>query len=403
MPFQRCMNNKKTLLVLAASLYQIPIIETAKRIGYRVITVDNLPKNPGHTLGDVSYNVDTTKRDDVFGIAQKENISGIIAACTDIALPTAAYVAERMNLSGPPAMSVEIVCDKVSFRRWLNEQGLAAPLSVIVNNKFTPSSEFFKDQWWVLKPDRSSGSKGIFIITSEEEFATRIHETLSFSPTSTGILEQFIEGVQITCEGVIAEGKIKTAWILDRQTAQPPYVTTIGHHVPSRLPEDTQRKFITTLEYIWKRLGITDAPFDCDAIITDHSFYVIELSPRIGGNSISTLLKCATNFDIVEYAVRLACGEVMTDCRFGDIKTMAIILLGVQEKGKLFYNVLNLEALMSEPWVRFISMDKTLGDTVQPFINGRHRIGEALITGVDRDDLDAKAIELRGRLKLQGK
>jgi hypothetical protein len=157
------------------------------------------------------------------------------------------------------------------------------------------------------------------------------------------------------------------------------------------------------LEEIWKRLGITDAPFDCDAIITDHSFYVIELSPRLGGNSISTLLKFAMDFDIVEYAVRLACGEAMTDCWFSDVvKTMAIILLGVQEKGQLTYDVMNLEALKSEPWIQFLRIDIALGDTVQPFINGRHRIGEALITGADRDDLDAHAVELRNRLKLRG-
>ncbi len=386
--------NKKTLLVLAASLYQIPVIETAKRLGYRVVTVDNVPTNPGHKLAAVSYNADTSKRDDVLGIARKENISGIIAACTDIALPTAAYVAEKMKLSGPPAISADIICNKVSFRHWLNEQGLAAPLAFNVNRDFTPAKKLFKDHGWVLKPDRSSGCKGVFIIRAIEEYADRIQETLDFSPTSTGILEQFIEGVQITCEGIIAEGKIRAAWILDRQTAQPPYVTTIGHHVPSRLPADMQEKFIIALEDIWKRLGITDAPFDCDAIITDHSFYVIELSPRLGGNSISTLLKYATDFDIVEYAVRLACGEAMTNRVFGsDISTMAILLLGVQEQGQLTYDVMNLEALRSEPWVQRISLDKELGDTVQPFINGRHRIGEALITGANRDDLDAHAVE----------
>jgi biotin carboxylase len=395
--------NKKSLLVLAASIYQVPVIETAKRLGYRVITVDNVPTNPGHALAELSYNVDTTERDDVLAIAQKEKISGIIAACTDIALPTAAYVAEKMSLSGPPAVSAEIVCNKVSFRRWLNEQGFTVPRSFAVNKSFISSKELFKNHWWILKPDRSSGSKGIFIIRYAEEYGDRIQETLSFSPTSAGILEQFIDGLQITCEGIITGGKVRAAWILDRQTAAPPYVTTIGQHIPSRLPLGTQKKIISVLEDIWKRLGITDAPFDCDAIIAGDSIYVIELSPRLGGNSISTLLKYATDFDIVEYAVRLACGEVIDDYRFSDVvETMAVVLLGVQKKGQLSYDEVNLEALKREPWVQFICIDKALGSPVQPFINGRHRIGEALIKGIDRDDLDAKVVELRARLHLGG-
>lgn len=395
--------NKKVLLVLAATIYQIYVIKTAKRLGYKVITVDNVPTNPGHALADVSYNVDTTKRDEVLEIARKEDILGIIAACTDVALPTAAYVAAKMNLAGSPERSVDIACDKIAFRRWLNEQGLPAPQAFTVNCDYAPDKDIFNEHWWIIKPDRSSGSKGIFIIRSEKEYYDRIQQTLSFSPTLTGILEQFIEGTQITCEGVIAGGKIKKAWILDRQTAQPPYVVTVGHHVPSRLPTDVQKEFIIALEDVWRRLGITDAIFDCDAIIAGRSFYIIELSPRVGGNSISTLLLEAANFDIVEYAIRQACGEALGDYEFNGIKTMAIVLLGVQEQGRLFYDSSEYEMLKREPWVKFISIDKAWGELVEPFINGRHRIGESLIMGSDRDDLDAKAVELRDRLKLHGR
>jgi len=394
--------SKKTLLVLAASIYQVPVIEAAKRLGYRVVTVDNVPANPGHALADASYNVSTRRRDDMLGIAQKEAISGIIAACTDVALPTAAYVAKKLGLSGPPVKSADIVCDKIAFRRWLNDQNLAAPQALAVHEGLRLPEGLFGEHPWILKPDRSSGSKGIFIIASEEEYNDRLPETLSFSPTSRGILEQFIPGYQITCEGVIAHGRIKAALILDRQTALPPYVVTVGHHVPSRLPEDVQREFILALEDIWSRLEITDSPFDCDAIVTEEAFYIIELSPRLGGNSIATLLKEATGFDIVEYAVRLACGEAIHEYEFNNAKVRAILLLGVHEVGGLRYDEKELESLRRETWVKYLQIDKAVGDPVLPFIDGRYRVGEALILGLTRDDLDARAMELRERLNLRG-
>ena len=76
---------RKTLLVLAASRYQIPIITTAKRLGYRVLTIDNVPDNPGHALADQACFIDTTDIQGVLAVARRERVDGVIAACTDVA------------------------------------------------------------------------------------------------------------------------------------------------------------------------------------------------------------------------------------------------------------------------------------------------------------------------------
>src|SRR5512136_2568795 len=100
----------RKLLVLAASQYQIETITSARRLGYYVITLDNRPDNPGHRLADKCFNIDTTDVDAVLEIAQREAIDGIIAPCTDVAVPTAACVAERLHLNGPSLKSAQIAC-----------------------------------------------------------------------------------------------------------------------------------------------------------------------------------------------------------------------------------------------------------------------------------------------------
>src|SRR5512136_1729181 len=102
----------KTLLVLAASRYQLETIRCAKRLGLRVITLDNLPDNPGHLEADRCYNIDTTDMEAVLDAARKERIDGVIAACTDVAVPTAAFLAQELGLAGPPLESARIVCSK---------------------------------------------------------------------------------------------------------------------------------------------------------------------------------------------------------------------------------------------------------------------------------------------------
>ncbi len=391
----------KTLLVLAASRYQVPVITTARRLGYRVVTTDNVPTNPGHRLADASYGIDTTDRQGVLEIARRERITGIIAACTDVAVPTAAYVAEQLGLPGVPLPSAEILCDKIAFREFLTTHGLPTPVAYPFASGYEPAPDLFDQGTWISKPDRSSGSKGVFIIRSPAEFRQRQPETLSFSPTGRGILEKFIVGAQGTCEGVLQQGELALAFVLDRQTVAPPYTATCGHYVPTNLPRHSQMRLFALLQAIWSLLGITDTVFDCDFVATPEEVYILEMTPRLGGNSISTLLQQAAGFDIIEYAVRRAGGEPAALPPADIQRPTAIVLLGVAESGHLEYDQAEAAALRREAWVHSLAIDVPMGEPVWPFIHGRHCLGEAVVFGRDRADLEARVQELRRRLRLR--
>ena len=115
----------RTVVVLAASVYRLDAIRTAQRLGYRVVTVDNRPANPGPSLADASYDVDTTDLQGVLDVARRESIAGIISPCADVAVPTAAFVAEQLGLPGPPLASTRTVC---SSCRCFRTNPLPAPL-----------------------------------------------------------------------------------------------------------------------------------------------------------------------------------------------------------------------------------------------------------------------------------
>jgi biotin carboxylase len=392
--------NKK-LLVLAASSEQIETITTGKRLGYYIITLDNRPSNPGHALADLSYDIDTTDWEGVLEVARRENIQGIIAACTDIAVPTAAYVAHEMHLKGPPLASSQIMCSKVQFRNFLSNRNFAVPAHVPFGTGFVPDGSLFQGTRWILKPNQSSGSKGVFIVDSKSEFLRRADETLSFSPDGQGILEQFIDGFQGTCEGFLKEGQMAPAFILDRHTADPPYVATTGHSLPSSLSPNLQQMLLNDLTRIWKILGIGDGPFDCDFVATDDTVYLLEISPRMGGNSISNLLQTALGFDIVECSIRHALDEDVILPLDLPMKPSAVVIFGVPNGGRLRYNRRQCDELIREPWVHTLSFDIEWNNPVRPFVNSRERIGYAIVAGRDRADVDSKVDELKRRLSLR--
>jgi biotin carboxylase len=390
----------KTLLVLAASRYQIPVIESAKRLGYRVITTDNVPANPGHTLADASFSVDTTDVDGILSLAESERISGIIAPATDVAVVTAAYVAKQLRLPGVPLPAASILTQKNGFRQFLHEAGLPSPQAFWIAADGLPRDDLFAGQRWLVKPNRSSGSKGVFIIRTADEFAHRVGESRASSGDRTAVLEEFIEGTQHTCEGILDEGRIVLALITDRDTVPPPYTTTTGHRVPSRLTRATQNKAVTVIQETFARLGVTSGPFDADFVVNGDCIFLIEMAPRLGGNSLSTLCQAALNYDLVAYAVRQACGDPFQIRELSKPKPTVVSILGAERAGCLSWNESEARALRQEIWVSSLSFDVPQGTAVAPFINGRHRVGEVLITGRNRNELDDHMAEFQRRLAL---
>jgi hypothetical protein len=136
-------------------------------------------------------------------------------------------------------------------------------------------------------------------------------------------------------------------------------------------------------------------------VVKDKRIYILELTPRIGGNSLTKLLKNSVDFDIIEYSLKYVCGEEINLKFKGQIKPVAVVLFGVLNEGKLNFKVKELNLLKKEDWVVNLSMDYPVGSNIKPFINGRNRIGEAVIFGGSREDLDFKVGKLADRLRIE--
>ena len=108
----------------------------------------------------------------------------------------------------------------------------------------------------------------------------------------------------------------------------------------------------------------------------------------------------ATGFDLVEYAVHHACGVQSQLPNELSIQPTAVILLGTTRSGCLCYDERELEALSSESWVSSVALEVAHGTKVAPFINGRHRVGEAYVTANSRNYLDSRVEEFKRRLAL---
>jgi biotin carboxylase len=390
-------SNHKTLLVLAASLYQIETIRSARRLGYRVVTTDNRPENPGHALADRAYGADTLDTRAVLAIARDERIAGVLAPCTDVAMPTAAAVAAELGLPGPPPDSTGVVCDKARFRDFQAAHSLPHPRHVRIESAGN-LPELDGATKWIVKPCRSSGSKGIRVVDGIEELREALPQTMGFGKSGGVLVEEFLPGHQGTCEGWLRRGTIAWHCLLDRQTVPLPFVATCGHHLPTCLTPKDQTRVLIAIQEVWRLLGVSDGPFDCDFLVNDEAAFIIELSPRLGGNSISQLVRLAFDFDLVEHTVRWACGDDPGALPVQPPRPSAVVIFGSDRAGALSYRADEAERLAREPWVRSILFDLPVGSPVEPFTDGRRRVGQAMIVDETRTELDRHATELRTAL-----
>lgn len=391
------MATRPKLMILAASTYQIPFIEAARRLDCEVLTADNRPDNPGHALADRSFNVDTTDVAALVKLAWRERIDGVIAAATDIALDGAAAIAVELGVPGPPPACVFALTRKLTFRELQAKLGLPHP-------QFTDSISCLAfGPRTIVKPNRASGSKGVRIVDVsdrailEDAWSRAQGESID----RIALIESFIPGKQGTIEGVMREGRIAVALVTDRSTASAPAVGTRGHRVPATIAEDEIAVLHAQIEHVFDYLQYRNGPFDADFVhATDGRVVLIEMTPRAGGNSLVQLLKHAAGFDMPTYVVNAALGKwvAVEPLR---VRPSMVEILGVETSGTIDYDVAEIEQIEAMRSVAFLRLDVPPGARVQAFADGRHRVGELVVVADSIEDVDDAMVEVHRRLRLR--
>lgn len=308
----------KKILLLGGSAQQIVAIKTAQQLGYYTVLCDFLTDNPGQYEADKFYLVSTTDKAAVLEVAQKEHVDGVLAYASDPAAPTAAYIAEKLGLPGNPCQSVEILCNKDRFRKFLLENGFSAPKA----NGYASVDDALNDKVYyeypiIIKPVDSSGSKGATVLHSEEEGLTDALEfAFSFSRCHRVIVEHFIEKKHpylIGGDVFIENGKIVLWGLLNchRDNSVNPLVP-VGKSYPLQLETEDVQRVKETLVSMVERLGIRNGSMNVELVVDkSNRVWPIDVGPRSGGNMIPDLLGDMFGVDIAEMSVEAAMGTAI--------------------------------------------------------------------------------------------
>ncbi|MDD4244391.1 MAG: ATP-grasp domain-containing protein [Bacilli bacterium] len=306
----------KKILLLGGLRYLIPVIKSAHELGYYVITCDYLPNNIAHQYSDKYINANITDKELILKIAEEEKIDGIMSFAVDPGVLTASYVAEKMNLPGCPFESVKILQNKVLFRKFLFENGFNVPKAKGFSSYADALKELDLFNFPVIvKPTDSAGSKGVTRVDDIDDVKSAVEYALANAVSDKKvIIEEFIEqsGFSSDCDSFSIDSDLKFVSFSNQyfdSKAENPY-TPSAYSWPSFIDISHQEELVSELRRLVKLLKLGTSIYNIETRVgTDGKPYIMEVSPRGGGNRLSEMLRFATGVDLIKMAVKSAVGE----------------------------------------------------------------------------------------------
>lgn len=308
----------KTLLLLGGARYALPVIHAAHEVGAKVITCDYLPNNFAHAYSDGYINASIVDNEAVLAAARECNADGIMSFAADPGVVAASYAAEKLGLPFQGSYeAVSILQDKERYRAFLRDNGFNCPELHIYRSADEAATDADAITYPVIaKPVDSAGSKGCSRVDGPEGLKAAVEHALEFSRDGRCIVEQFLEkeGDSSDADGFVSGGEFScvsfTSQLFDSEVPNP--YTPAAYTMPASMPSWAQAELVSELQRLADLLGLRDGVFNIETrVATDGRAYIMESSPRGGGNRLCEMLKHATagKTDLVLAAVKAALGE----------------------------------------------------------------------------------------------
>ena len=311
---------QKKLMLLGGLRYLKPVIEAAHKQGYYVITADYLPNNIAHKWSDEYCNVSIIDKDAVLKEALRLQIDGIMSFACDPGVVAASYVQNKMGLpSFGPYESVEILQNKDKFRAFLAANGFNVPQAKGFDSVEAAMEEINWYPWPVIvKPTDAAGSKGVTRVDKKEDLKPALEYAMGHSISGHIIVEEFIDkqGCSSDTDSFSENGKLKfvsfCAQRFDSEATNP--YTPAAYSWPSTFTKEQEEYLTSEIQRLITLLNLKTVVYNIEVRVAPNGKpYIMELTPRGGGNRLCEMLRYATGVDMITAITRAMVGDPILD------------------------------------------------------------------------------------------
>ena len=369
----------KKIMILGASILQLPVIIKAKEMGLQVIAVEMDPDAIGFKEKEVICEViSTIDEEKILEAAKRYNIDGIVTICTDLPMRAVAKVAKELELPGISEEAAFMCTNKGAMRARLKEYGVPIPeyYNVVTKEEYLEAINKFEKRC-VVKAVDNSGSRGIKLIydvNDQKSVDEAFDYCKKFSRCGELVVEEFMEGPEICVETLNVDGTCYPIQITDQLAKQPPYFTDAGYSQPALLSEDTKEEVRKITIAANMALENFKGSSCTEMIITKDGPKIVEVGARLAGDCMTThLVPLSTGVDMVKAVINIALGEpVDFSSKYKKGSCIRYYMKPVVGKIKAFEG---LETAAEIEGIKQITMVKKVGDMAVELRSSGDRIG----------------------------
>lgn len=376
--------NKKSVLIFGVGPLQLSIIKRAKRMGLYTVGIDPMADATCRDAVDAFEVVGGQDFEGTCAVVEKYCINAIVTAATDKPLVMMARIAEKY---GFPFYSVETAqwsTDKFQMKERFELGGVPHAQGRLISKVEEAEGLVFPV---IVKPRDNSGSRGVKLCRDKNELQISIDEALENSKLDTVLVEEFIEGPEYSIESLHHDGKSEVIQFTEKKTTEFPYNVELGHIQPANISDEKKQKIREIISKIGKALNFENCPSHTELKINERGINVIETSPRLGGDYItSTLTPLSTGVNLEDELLKISLGEEISP------SPTAVQYSGVRffsfEEGSVIKHVPNEEFVKGWPHVVDFSFNLKEGERVNRITSSLNRYGHLTLTAGNRDAIE---------------
>ncbi|WP_422699000.1 ATP-grasp domain-containing protein [Enterococcus durans] len=394
----------KRIMILGASILQLPAIEKALEMGLQVVGVDMNPEAIGLQVeGVIPEIISTIDIPAVVAAAKRHKIDGVMTLASDMPMRTVAAVAKELDLIGITSDTALRVTNKAEMRKVLKEHNVSIPKFYKVSNEVEYEKAILSLQFPIIvKPTDNSGSRGIFKLESREDIEliqAAYKYSKEFSRNGDVVVEEWMEGPEVSVETITIDGTCHVIQITDKITTGSPHFVEMGHTQPTRLSDSISEQIKIVAKSANKALGITNGPSHTEIIVTKSGPKIVELGARLGGDCITThLVTLSTGVNMVECCIRIALGE-KPDITPKFAKGSAIRYFN--QTAGVIKNIYGVEDANRMASIQQVSITHDIGETITQIDSSTARMGFVIAQGDSAEEAARMCNSAMSKIKVE--
>lgn len=379
------MKEHKSVLIFGVGTLQQSIIQRAKKMGLFTVGIDPLEDAACREDVDAYEVVGGQDYEGTCAVVEKYGINAIVTSATDKPLVMMARVAERYGFPFYSVETAEWSTDKFQMKQRFLEGGIPCAKGRLVRSADDVDDFEFPV---IVKPRDNSGSRGVKLCRDKWELEKAIAEALPYSHLDTVLVEEFIEGKEYSIESLHHDGLHEVIQFTEKKTTEFPYNVELGHIQPANISEENKEKIRAIISRIGMTLKFENCPSHTELKINDRGIFVIETSPRLGGDYItSTLTPLSTGVNLEDELLRISLGDKINP-QFHVLQYSGVLFFSFKV-GNVVKHLPDSNFIKKMPNVVDFSFNLKEGDTVNNITSSLNRYGHLTLIANDKASMES--------------